>query len=382
MRSEYRARGFDEVMTPNIYTAELFKKCGHYQNYLEDMYGLEVEGQEWFLKPMNCPGHCVIFESRQRSYRELPLRLASFGVLHRNELSGTLSGLTRVRRFQQDDAHIFCREDQIRSEVAAALRFTADIYQLFGFTYSFVLSTKPKKALGSDDLWTHAEHQLREALDETGVTHAVKKGEGAFYGPKIDTEVKDALGRQHQCGTIQLDFQLPLRFNLRYQCEGSSGDKAGLPDSFARPVILHRAILGSVERMVALLCEHYAGKWPFWLSPRQCLVIPVSEDAFEYARYVKDALHGRGFSAETDLGSSTLKKKVREAQLAQWNYIMVVGRSEEETMSVNLRVRGSTKPVGNRDLTVIIDELEDESRPLSLRRPTRELPLFRPPHRG
>jgi len=373
LRAEYRARGFDEVITPNIYASELFKKSGHYQNYRDDMYGFKVEGQEWFLKPMNCPGHCVIFDSKPRSYRELPLRLASFGVLHRNELSGTLSGLTRVRRFQQDDAHIFCREDQIREEVSAALDFVFDIYELFGFEFTLALSTRPKKALGSEELWAQAETQLQEALDQTGKPWSINKGDGAFYGPKIDIKLQDALGRGHQCGTIQLDFQLPLRFNLRYQAEGPQAD---LPGGFARPVILHRAILGSVERMTGVLCEHFGGKWPFWLSPRQCMVVPVSEDAFEYGRYVRDTLHSRGFHADAMLGDGTLKKKVREAQVAQWNYIMVVGKSEEEKASVNLRVRGQERPVGERDLAELIEQLEEENQPRALGRP-RALPPFK-----
>eukprot|EP00929_Paragymnodinium_shiwhaense_P044179 TRINITY_DN2266_c0_g1_i1.p1 TRINITY_DN2266_c0_g1~~TRINITY_DN2266_c0_g1_i1.p1 ORF type:complete len:923 (-),score=247.56 TRINITY_DN2266_c0_g1_i1:189-2903(-) len=386
MRAEYRKRGFDEVITPNIYASELFKRSGHYQNYREDMYGFKVEGQEWFLKPMNCPGHCVVFDSKPRSYRELPLRMASFGVLHRNELSGTLSGLTRVRRFQQDDAHIFAREDQIRSEVSAALQFVFDIYELFGFEFNLSLSTRPKKALGSEELWERAEEQLKEALEGTGKKWNIKKGDGAFYGPKIDIALQDALGRGHQCGTIQLDFQLPLRFNLRYQSEavgdaeaaaaapapaatGDGSAEAALPPGYSRPVILHRAILGSVERMVGVLAEHFGGKWPFWLSPRQCMVVPVSDDAFGYAKYVRDTLHSHGFHAEADLSKKRMQKKVREAQVDQWNYIMVVGKEEEERTCVNLRMRGETKPVGERDLAELIAELEAENTPLSLRRP-------------
>lgn len=396
MRAEYRVRGFDEVITPNIYSAELFKRSGHYQNYREDMYGFNVEGQEWFLKPMNCPGHCMVFDSKPRSYRELPLRMASFGVLHRNELSGTLSGLTRVRRFQQDDAHIFAREDQIREEVSAALNFVFDIYELFGFEFSLALSTRPKKALGSEELWNRAEAQLRQALDETGKKWTVNKGDGAFYGPKIDIRLQDALGRGHQCGTVQLDFQLPLRFNLRYQTEGAQaeaepaaaqedgaggGEEAGSPPAlgpgYARPVILHRAILGSIERMTGVLCEHFAGKWPFWLSPRQVMVVPVSEDAFEYARYVRDAMHARGLHAEANLGDERLNKKVREAQVAQWNYIVVVGKEEEEKLSVNVRVRGQEKPIGERGLAELIEQLEDENRPRALRRPKGLQPFVR-----
>lgn len=400
MKAEYRRRGFEEVITPNIYSSELFKRSGHYQNYREDMYGFDVEGQEWFLKPMNCPGHCVIFDSKPRSHKELPLRLASFGVLHRNELSGTLSGLTRVRRFQQDDAHIFCREDQIRSEVSAALEFVFDVYDLFGFEFTLMLSTRPKKALGSQELWDRAEAQLREALDSTGRPWSIKKGDGAFYGPKIDIQLQDALGRGHQCGTIQLDFQLPLRFNLKYQDASASAapvdtpaeesaeqpappadasTPAPLAAGFARPVILHRAILGSVERMIGVLCEHYAGKWPFWLSPRQCMVVPVSEDAFEYARYVKEQLYRRGFHADASLGSGTLNKKVREAQVAQWNYILVVGKNEEANLSANLRARGVKKPLGERSLAELIDQFDAENRPLALARPKHLEPFNRNP---
>jgi threonyl-tRNA synthetase len=322
-----------------------------------------------------------MFASRPRSYRELPIRLASFGVLHRNELSGTLSGLTRVRRFQQDDAHIFCREDQIKTEVAAALKFVFDIYELFGFEFTLALSTRPKKALGALELWERAEEQLRQALEETGKPWSLKKGDGAFYGPKIDIQLKDALGRGHQCGTVQLDFQLPLRFNLRYQSEkgeaapepkedsskegpveGEAGAEA-LPPGYERPVILHRAILGSVERMLGVLCEHYGGKWPFWLSPRQCTVVPVSADAFEYATFVKDQLHNRGFHAEVNLSPATMNKKIREAQLAGFNYILVVGKEEEETLSANVRVRGQKKPVGTKALLELMDEFDLENSP-------------------
>jgi len=384
MRVEYRARGFEEVITPNIYSADLFKRSGHYQNYKDDMYGFKVEGQEWFLKPMNCPGHCIMFASRSRSYRELPIRMASFGVLHRNELSGTLSGLTRVRRFQQDDAHIFCTQGQIKSEVTAALKFVFDLYELFGFEFTLALSTRPKKALGELELWERAEEQLRQALEETGKPWSLKKGDGAFYGPKIDIQLKDALGRGHQCGTVQLDFQLPLRFNLRFKSEkgeaapepkegeaapepkeepkGEAGAEA-LPPGFERPVILHRAILGSVERMLGVLCEHYAGKWPFWLSPRQCTVVPVSADAAEYATFVKEQLHNRGFHSEVNLSGTTMNKKIREAQLAGFNYILVVGKEEEETLSANVRVRGQKKPVGTKALSELMDELDVENNP-------------------
>jgi len=386
MRAEYRARGFEEVMSPNIYSADLFKRSGHYDNYREDMYGFKVEGQEWFLKPMNCPGHCMMFGSKPRSYRELPMRLADFGVLHRNELSGTLSGLTRVRRFQQDDAHIFCAEQHIKDEVASALKFVFDIYSIFGFEFTLALSTRPKKALGSIELWDRAEQQLREALDGTGKPWSLKKGDGAFYGPKIDIQLKDALGRGHQCGTVQLDFQLPIRFDLRYQTEvGESTQpdstisvpegERDLPAGFERPVILHRAILGSVERMLGVLCEHYAGRWPFWLSPRQVMVVPVSADAFEYASYVKEFLYAKGYHAEVNLSDRTMNKKIREAQIDQFNYILVVGLEEENNMTVNIRLRGQKKPVGTKGLQELADEFEEMNNPGALR--SKAVPIFR-----
>ncbi|CAK9112756.1 Threonine--tRNA ligase 1 [Durusdinium trenchii] len=220
MRSEYRLRGFQEVVTPNMYDARLFLASGHYQNYKDDMYSLDVEKQEWMLKPMNCPGHFVMFDARVRSYKELPLRYADFGVLHRNEASGALTGLTRVRRFQQDDAHIFCRPDQIKSEVASALDFLDFVYKIFGFKASYALSTRPKKALGSKEIWDNAEVQLKAALDQSGREWSLNPGDGAFYGPKIDIRLQDAMKRKHQCGTIQLDFNGPIRFNLQYRKEG------------------------------------------------------------------------------------------------------------------------------------------------------------------
>jgi len=259
----------------------------------------------------------------------------------------------------------------IREEVVAALRFVFDVYDLLGFHFGLVLSTRPKKAMGDQELWDEAEAQLRSALDACGRTWTLNEGDGAFYGPKIDIELKDALGRPHQCGTIQLDFNLPLRFNLRYQT-GETGELG-----FARPVILHRAILGSVERMVAVLAEHFGGKWPFWLSPRQCAVVPVSEDAFGYARYVRDAFHQRGFHVDAMLGGDTLKKKVRDAQVAQWNYILVVGKNEEESMSVNVRVRGNPASLGSRSLKEMLDSLEEENKPGALKRTTHLEPFCR-----
>ncbi|KAL6969483.1 threonine--tRNA ligase [Sarracenia purpurea var. burkii] len=331
IRNQYWNRGYQEVVTPNIYNMQLWETSGHAANYRENMFLLEIEKQEFGLKPMNCPGHCLIFDHRVRSYRELPLRMADFGVLHRNEASGALSGLTRVRRFQQDDAHIFCRESQIKDEVKSALEFINYTYEIFGFTYDLKLSTRPEKFLGDIATWEKAEADLTEALNEFGKPWELNEGDGAFYGPKIDIVVSDALNRKFQCATLQLDFQLPSRFNLSYSAEDEAKKE--------RPVMIHRAILGSVERMLAVLLEHYKGKWPLWLSPRQAIVCPVSEKSESYALQVKDQIHQAGFYVDVDTTDRKIQKKVREAQLAQYNYILVVGEEESKTGQVSMRVR-------------------------------------------
>ncbi|XP_071112880.1 threonine--tRNA ligase 1, cytoplasmic-like isoform X1 [Haliotis cracherodii] len=331
IKSEYLKRGFQEVVSPNIYNSKLWEVSGHWQHYAENMFSFEVEKETFALKPMNCPGHCLMFDHRNRSWRELPLRMADFGVLHRNELSGALSGLTRVRRFQQDDAHIFCRFDQIKDEIQGCLDFLKHVYGVFGFSFQLKLSTRPEKFLGDIEVWNDAEKQLSESLSKFTDKWELNPGDGAFYGPKIDITILDALRRAHQCATIQLDFQLPNRFNLGYINEQGEKDK---------PVIIHRAILGSVERMIAILCENYGGKWPFWLSPRQSCVIPVAPAFDEYANEVRRQIHSAGFVCETDLDTgATLNKKVRNAQLSQYNFIFVVGEKEKENKTVNVRTR-------------------------------------------
>ncbi|XP_060522679.1 threonine--tRNA ligase 1, cytoplasmic isoform X2 [Cylas formicarius] len=331
IRKEYRKRGFQEVVTPNIYNSKLWQTSGHWAHYADNMFSFDVEKDKFALKPMNCPGHCLIFDNRIRSWRELPLRLADFGVLHRNELSGALTGLTRVRRFQQDDAHIFCAPEQIKDEMKGALDFLKHIYSIFGFTFDLVLSTRPDKYLGEVEMWNEAEKALSESLDDFGQPWKENPGDGAFYGPKIDITIKDALRRSFQCATIQLDFQLPIRFNLSFVSE--SGEKR-------RPVIIHRAILGSVERMIAILTESYGGKWPFWLSPRQVMVVPVGPNYDQYAEEVRVQLHDAGFMAEVDTDAGdTLNKKIRNGQLAQFNFILVVGEKERSSGTVNVRTR-------------------------------------------
>lgn len=331
LQKQYRDRGYDEVLTPNMYNMQLWETSGHAANYKDNMFTFKVENQEFGLKPMNCPGHCLMFDYRVRSYRELPLRLADFGVLHRNEASGALTGLTRVRRFQQDDAHIFCRENQVKKEVGSVLDFIQYAYDIFGFTFELELSTRPEKYLGDIETWDRAEAALKEALDVFGRPWKVNEGDGAFYGPKIDIGVFDALKRKFQCATLQLDFQLPQRFNLSYSAEDESKRE--------RPVMIHRAILGSVERMTAILLEHYKGKWPFWLSPRQAIVCPVSEKSQAYASQLRDKIHDAGYYVDVDATDRKIQKKVREAQLAQYNYILVVGEEEANTGQVSVRVR-------------------------------------------
>ena len=330
MREKYWKYGFEEVVTPNMFNMELWNTSGHAAHYKENMFCFQVEKQEFGLKPMNCPGHCLVFGYRTRSYRELPLRLADFGVLHRNDYSGALQGLTRVRRFQQDDAHIFCRPDQVAAEIERQLAMLAEVYAVFGLDFTAVLSTRPEDSMGTAEQWEQAEAALRAALDASGRSWEVNPGDGAFYGPKIDITVFDALRRKFQCATIQLDFQLPLRFGLQYVAEDGS---------YQAPVIVHRAVLGSVERMFAILTENCAGKWPLWLSPRQVMVVPISDAVFDYARDVRDAVRARGFHAEVDLANQKMQRKVREAQLAQVNYILVVGAAEKEQRTVNVRTR-------------------------------------------
>lgn len=352
LREQYVKRGYQEVITPNMYNSKLWETSGHWENYKENMFTFEVEKESFGLKPMNCPGHCVMFKSRERSYRELPWRVADFGVIHRNEFSGALSGLTRVRRFQQDDAHIFCTQEQIGSEILGIFDFLKHVYGIFGFDFKMELSTRPEKYVGDLKTWDSAEAKLEEALNTWGGDWEINAGDGAFYGPKIDIMISDALRRWHQCATIQLDFQLPNRFELEYKGE----------DSSERPVMIHRAILGSVERMTAILTEHFAGKWPFWLSPRQVLVVPVGVKYFEYAEKVKQKLHDEGFFADVDVSGNTLQKKVRTGQVQKYNFIFIVGEQEETEESVNIRNRDIQDLQGKNEavkLDVVVEQLKN-----------------------
>lgn len=350
IREEYHRRNFTEVVSPNIYNSKLWEASGHWQHYNENMFSFDVEKETFALKPMNCPGHCLMFAHRPRSWREMPIRFADFGVLHRNELSGTLSGLTRVRRFQQDDAHIFCTMEQIEEEMKGCLNFLKSVYEVFGFTFQLHLSTRPENFLGEVQIWDHAEKQLQNSLNDFGEPWKLNPGDGAFYGPKIDIKIKDAIGRYHQCATIQLDFQLPIRFNLNYVGKDSDDKK--------RPVIIHRAILGSVERMIAILAENYGGKWPFWLSPRQVMIVPVGPTCEKYSEQVCHEFFEAGFMADVDVDHScTLNKKIRNAQLAQYNFILVVGEKEKANNAVNVRTRDN-KVHGEILVTSAIEKLK------------------------
>ncbi|BFG40296.1 hypothetical protein CerSpe_265690 [Prunus speciosa] len=350
INNQYEKRGYEEVVTPNLYNMKLWETSGHADKYKENMFLLEIEKQEFGLKPMNCPGHCLIFQHKNRSYRELPLRMADFGVLHRNEASGALTGLTRVRRFQQDDAHIFCRESQIKDEVRSVLEFIKYTYNIFGFTFKLNLSTMPESHIGDLATWEKAEAALKQALIEFGEPWAVNEGDGAYYGPKIDITVSDALNKDHQLATLQLDYQLPERFELCYSSEEGKME---------RPVMIHRAILGSVERMVAVLLEHYKGKWPLWLSPRQAIVCPVSQISMRYAEEVRDQICEAGYYVDVDTSDKTIRKKVREAQMAQYNYILVVGGEEVKNGQVSVRVRDKDE-VTVMSVKGLLEHLKDQ----------------------
>jgi threonyl-tRNA synthetase len=331
IRDEYRKRGYQEVITPQLFNKALWETSGHWQHFKEDMFVMNVDNDEFSLKPMNCPSHCLIYQLKTRSYRDLPFRIADFCFLHRNEVRGALGGMTRVRKFSQDDAHIYCTPDQISAEIKDLIGFVKFVYKdIFRMDYVANLSTRPEKAMGDTALWDKAEASLAKALEDAGLQYNTKHGEGAFYGPKIDFQVKDALGRSWQLATIQLDFQMPLRFDLKYMA----------PDnSLQSPVMIHRAILGSLERFMGVLTEHYAGKFPLWLSPAQCRIVPVSDKFIDYARELGAKYHNAGIRTEVDDSVETLNKKIRKAELDKVNYIIVVGAKEMENRTVNVRTR-------------------------------------------
>jgi threonyl-tRNA synthetase len=330
-KKEHLKRGYDIIISPHIYKSDIWVRSGHYDFYKENMYIFKVENEEYTVKPMNCPGHILVYESKTRSYRELPLRLFELGTVYRNEKSGVLHGLLRVRGFTQDDAHIFCLPGQLKNEIKDVLDFVIYALNVFGFSdYAVEISTRPEKSIGSDRDWQDATAALTESLDEKGMKYAINEGDGAFYGPKIDIKLKDALNRQWQCATIQCDFALPERFNLEYIAQ--DGTKK-------RPVMIHRVILGSMERFIGALIEHYAGAFPLWLAPEQIRVAPITDNQHDYAKQVITLLVDNGFRAKVDLRSETIGYKIREARSAKVPYILIIGPKEQQSSAVAVRSR-------------------------------------------
>jgi threonyl-tRNA synthetase len=353
MRGRYLREGYDEVITPMAIDVGLWKTSGHYDHYVENMYFTTVDEREYALKPMNCPSHCLIYRNGRHSYRDLPIRYADFGRLHRYERSGVTHGLTRVRTFCQDDAHIYCTPDQMKAEMASFLAFIKDVYHTFGFDEMRVnLSTRPEKRLGSDEIWDHAEGALAGALKEAGMDYVINAGDGAFYGPKIDFEVLDALKRPWQLGTLQVDYSMPARFGLIYvQPDGNEGV----------PVMLHRAILGSLERFMGILIEHCAGAFPAWLAPVQVAVLPITDRAHEYALSIRDKALDLGLRVEVDLRNEKVNAKIRDAQLQKVPYMLVLGDREAAAGTVSVRHRHKGD-LGAQSLDSFFDLLTQEIR--------------------
>ena len=345
-------RGYNIVYSPHIGRSNLWRTSGHLDFYQENMYApMELDEQEYFLKPMNCPFHIMIYRSSLRSYRELPLRIGELGTVYRYERSGVMHGLMRVRGFTQDDAHIFCMPEQVEAEVGGVLDLTFEILQTFGFSdYQISLSTLPEKYVGDLEMWEHATASLEKALDERGLPHDVEEGGGAFYGPKIDIKIKDALGRDWQCTTVQFDFNLPERFDLTFQ--DNEGNRR-------RPYMVHRAILGSLERFFGVLIEHYAGAFPLWLAPTQAVVIPIADRHQDYARQVQEQLQTRGFRAEVDDRGERMNLKIRNAQLQKVPYMLVVGDREQEQGAVAVRQR-ERGDLGAMPVADLLERMEEE----------------------
>ena len=357
MREVLYPEGYIELRTPLVFNRQLWETSGHWEHYRENMFLVESEGEPFGLKAMNCPAHMLVFASEVRSYRDLPLRFHDQGILHRNEASGVLSGLTRVRQFAQDDAHCFVTDGQIGEEVERLLNLVARVYEDFGLEYDIELSTRPDEYLGEIETWTHAESQLRRALEATGQPYAVSEGEGNFYGPKIDFHVTDAIGRKWQCATIQLDYQLPRRFKLKY---------VGADNAEHCPVVIHRAIFGSFERFIALLVEHYAGRFPLWLAPVQTTVLPIADRHVEYARGVERRLRDAGLRVSLDSRQEKIGYKIREAQLQKIPYMLVVGDREaaEDTVSVRSGAAGDQGAQGvDSFIQAALEEVRRKSAP-------------------
>ncbi|MCK8825762.1 threonine--tRNA ligase [Fuchsiella alkaliacetigena] len=329
-KEEHRQAGYGEIQTPLILNQEMWKRSGHWDHYRDDMYFTEIDEETHAVKPMNCPGSILVYKGQIRSYRDLPIKLGEFGLVHRHERSGTLHGLMRVRNFTQDDAHIYCLPSQIEEELSEVIDLVDTIYSAFDFDYNVELSTKPEKAMGSDELWEQATSALKEVIIANDLDYEINEGDGAFYGPKIDFNLEDCLGRSWQCGTIQLDFQMPERFDLTYI--GQDGEEH-------RPVMIHRAIFGSIERFIGILIEHFAGAFPTWLAPVQTTIIPITDDHLEYAEQIKEELQVAGIRVEVDARQEKIGYKIREAQMQQIPYMLIVGDDEVEAGTVSVRER-------------------------------------------
>ncbi len=329
-RELHKREGYVEIQTPMLLNRKLWETSGHWDHYRENMYTTRIDDEDFAIKPMNCPGGMLVYKSEPHSYRDLPLRIGELGLVHRHEKSGALHGLMRVRCFTQDDAHIFMTQEQITDEIKGVVRLIDEVYQKFGFRYHVELSTRPEDSIGSDEDWEMATDGLRKALDELKLDYTVNEGDGAFYGPKIDFHLTDSLGRTWQCGTIQLDFQLPMRFEAEYI--GADGERH-------RPIMIHRVVFGSIERFIGILIEHYAGKFPLWLAPVQVKVLPISDKYIDYAKKVAEILKNASVRCETDLRAEKIGYKIRSAQLEKVPYMLVVGQKEEENKTVSVRSR-------------------------------------------
>ena len=351
-REIHQKAGYVEISTPIILNRHLWETSGHWDHYKENMYTTVIDEQDYAIKPMNCPGGILVYQSEPRSYRDLPLRMGELGLVHRHEKSGQLHGLMRVRGFTQDDAHIFMMPEQIRDEIKGVAKLIDEVYQLFGFKYHVELSTRPEDSMGSDEDWDMATTALQGALDDLGLSYSVNEGDGAFYGPKIDFHLEDSIGRTWQCGTIQLDFQLPMRFNCEYI--GADGEKH-------RPIMIHRVVFGSIERFIGILIEHFAGAFPTWLSPVQVKVLPISDKYMDYAGKVLDELKENGIRAEIDTRAEKIGYKIREARLQKIPYMLVVGAKEEEEGKVSVRSR-FLGDEGAKDLSVFVSDIKEEIR--------------------
>jgi threonyl-tRNA synthetase len=355
-KQEHFKRGYEMVITPHVLKGDLWKTSGHADYYRENMYMFRIDDVEYAIKPMNCPGHILIYKSKTRSYRDMPLRLFELGTVYRHEKSGVLHGLLRVRSFTQDDAHIFCTPEQVIGEINGVIDFIFDAMALFGFKeLKIELSTRPAKSIGSDEDWHAAEAALRRALGDKGLTYDINEGDGAFYGPKIDVKLRDAIGRYWQCATIQCDFALPEKFDLSYVAPDGKN---------ARPVMLHRVIFGSLERFIGTLIEHYAGNFPVWLSPEQVVIIPIKEDTLSYAREVERMLKEINVRVSVDASSETLNKKIRSAELARVPYALVVGNREAQAGAVSVRskTKGDLGVMSAQDfVSRIAKEIEEKA---------------------